>query len=178
MRATLEANSPQKQLEMLMDAIHLTSPRFDLDNLSNCLYCADEVVIIGRIANVESRYGQRKRAIEIYSQLLTLVLKRTPNHRRLPLIAYNYALCFALEKQWDKALEIADVGRKACLKQGHYHLFPGFLHIEANIYYLMGKPGESAELYQSAYYIYGAIGDTNNQNIVKTIAEERLNLLF
>lgn len=178
MRADLEAHSPQEQLEMLMDAIHLTSPRFDLDNLSSCLYCEDEVVIISKIAIVKSRYGQRKKAIDIYGQLLTLVLKRAPNHRRLPLIAYNYALCFALEKRWGKALEIAEFGRKACLKQGHYHLFPGFLHIEADCYYWMGKLSKSAESYPSAYYIYEAIGDTNNQNIVKTVAEERLNLLF
>lgn len=178
MRADLEAHSPRKQLEMLMDAIHRTSPRFDLDHLSSCLYCEDEVVIISRIAIVESRHGQRKKAIDIYRQLLTLVLKRTPNHSCLPLIAYNYTLYLALEKRWEEALKIAEFGREACLKQGHYHLFPGFLHIEADCYYWMGKLSKSAELYSSAYYIYGAIGDTNNQNVVKTVAEERLNLLL
>ena len=178
MKASLEVLPPQKQLEVLLEAIHLTSPRFDLDNLSNCLYCSNEVVIISRLAIAYSDCDQRSKTIDIYSQLLDLLLNRTPEHSHLPLVAHNYALYLTLEERLEEAVEIAELGRKTCLRQEHYHVLPRFLHIEAECYYLMSKPKRSAELYRSAYYIYGATMDTRNQKIVKNDAKKFLNLIL
>lgn len=176
MKATLETCPPQEQLEMLMKAIHLTSPRFDLDKIDNCLYCMNEVVIINKIAIRYFCCGQRGKAIDIYGQLLKLIQKRTPDHSYLSLIAYNYALYLASEKRWEDAAEISEIGRQVCIKQGNYRMLPGFLHIEAECYYFMGKISRSVELYLSAYHIYGAIMDTKNPEILKIDAKERCDL--
>lgn len=161
-----------------MEAIHLTSPRFDLEELSKCLYYRDEVAIISKIAITYTCCGQRWKTIDILGQLLTLVLKRTPDHSYLPLLANNYALQLALENRLEDALEISRLGRQACVKKGHYHLLPKFLHIEAECYYLAGDLNTSLELFRSAYYIYGAVMDTRNQEYLKTDAEERFQLVF
>ena len=175
-RATLEPYRPQEQLEMLMKAIRLTSPRFDSEKISNCLYCATEVVIINKIAIRYFFCEQREKALDIYEQLLKLILKRDPNHDCLHLITYNYALYLAEEKRWKEALEISALGREVCIKQGNYNTLPGFLHIEAESYYFMGESSRSISLHRSAYHLYGAIMDTRNQEVLKTDAKERFNL--
>lgn len=176
MKVTLETYPLQEQLEMLMKAIRLTSPRFDLEEISNCLYCTNEVAIINRIAIRHALCGQRRKALDIYGQLLKIVLKRTPDLSCLPLIPYNYALHLALEKRWEEALEISELGRQICIRQGSYCMFPGFLHIEAEGYYFMEEIERSVELYRSAYHIYGAIMDTKNQETLAIDAKERFNL--
>ena len=176
MRATLEPYSPQEQLEMLMRAIHLTVPRFDPEKISNCLYCRNEVVIINKIAIRYFFCGERKKSLDIYEQLLNLILKRDPNHDCLHLITYNYALYLAIEKRWKEALKISALGREICVKQGNYNTLPGFLHIEAGCYYYMGESSRSINLHRSAYHLYGAIMDTRNQEVLKTAAKERFDL--
>ncbi|MBD5148954.1 MAG: helix-turn-helix domain-containing protein [Oscillibacter sp.] len=177
-RVTLEVYPPQQQLEMLMKAIRLTSPRFNPDEIGNCLYCKNEVAIINQIAIRYALCGQRGKAIDIYSQLLKLVQKNAPNRDRLTLIAYNYALHLASEKRWEEALEISALGRQACIMQGNYRVIPGFLHIEAECYYFMEKLNRSLELYRSAYHIYGAVMDTRNQEVLITDVKDRFNLAW
>lgn len=177
LRVLLETHSSSEQLAMLMEAIRLTSPRFDLENLSSCLYCSEEVMTISQIAIYYVCHGQRRKAIDIYGQLLKLLQKRMPEHEQLHLIAYNYALYLAAEKRLEEALEISAIGRQNCIRQGYYSMLPKFLHIEAECHYLMGKIGKSLELYKSAYHIYGATIDTKNQSTLKADME-RFNLSF
>lgn len=177
-KTTVEVHSPQTQLEMLMQAIRLTSPRFDLEELRNCLYSADEVAIINKIAVRYALCGQRRKAVEIYEQLMKLVQKQTLSHSCLTLIAYNYALYLTKEKQLEEALEVSKLGRQACIRQGNYSVLPEFLHIEAECYYLMGKLDRSMESYRSAYYIYGATMNHRNQEILKAAIKERFNLIL
>ena len=177
-RATLETYSPQKQLEVLMKAIRLTAPQLDLDELDRCLYSTNEVAILNKIALRHSLCGQFRKAIDIYGQLLKLILKRTPKHSRLPLIDYHYALCLATENRWEEALEISALGRQSCIEQGNYAVLPGLLHIEAGCCYFMGKTDRSMELYRSTYHIYGAVMDTHNQDILRDEAKAHLNLVL
>lgn len=177
-QASLEDRSLQKRLEMMMSAIRRTSPRFDLNEIDKCLYCADEVIIISQVGRTYSDCGQPRKAIDIYRQLLKLVLKRTPNHKYLPVIAYNYARCLALEDRFEEALEITELGRQACVKQEHYYLLAKLLHLEAGCRYLTGEAGRSKELCRSAYHIYGALANAKDQEVLKTTAEMNLNLVF
>lgn len=170
--------SPQNRLEMFMEAICLTSPRFDLNEISKCLYCANEVIIISQIAAAYSDCGQPRKAIDIYEQLLKLVLKRDPNHEYIPLIAYNCARNLALERRLEEALEISELGRQACVKQEHYYLLAKLLHVEAECLYFTGEADRSKEFYRSAYHIYSAVANTKDQEILKYAAKKYLNLVF
>lgn len=178
MRTTLETYSPEKQLETLMKAIRLTVPQFDPEELDRCLYSTAEVVIINKIAIRYSLCGQTRKAIDIYGQLLKLVRKRLPGHIHLPLLAFNYARCLAVENRLEEALEISALGRQFCIEQGNYAVLPGLLHVEAGCCYFMGDLDRSAELHRSTYYIYGAVMDTINQDILKSNAKARFDLTF
>ena len=161
-----------------MEAIHLTSPRFDVDEINNCLYSADEVALVNKIAINYFRCEQNKKAIDIYEQLLKIVLKQTQNHKYIPLIASNYARYLGLENRLAEALEIAELGRQTCVKQEHYYLLPKFLHLKAMCYSLMGEDDRSAKLFQSAYHIYRATGNIGDLEALKVDAKDCLNLEF
>ena len=177
-RATVEEHPPQEQLAMLIDALRLTSPRFNPNRLDNCLYCEDELTLISQIAIRHALCGQRESAINIYQQLLELVQKRYPDHDCLHLIAYNYSLHLAGANRLDEALEISELGRCACIKHGYFCMLPRFLHIQVGCYYLMGKTSQSAELYRSAYHIYGATMNTKDQESLKRNFKEHSELIL
>ena len=61
---------PEKQIELLFQAIRLTVPQFDLDKIEWFLYSTDEVKIINQIGIAYSDDRQNEKAAEIYAQLL------------------------------------------------------------------------------------------------------------
>lgn len=169
-------HSRNKIMDMLLSAIRLTVPKFDLDEINRCLYSENEISLIIDIAVQHSRSGQRRKAIDILSQLIKMLQKRYPNHMRLSLAAYDYAIYLALERRYEESLEIVELGRTTAIKQKHYLSLPGFLHIEAECRYFMGEVGTSEKLYRSAYHMYKAIDDLDNLKILVQEAKERLNL--
>ena len=74
-------------MDMLLGAIRLTVPQFDLDEINRCLYSENEISLIIDIAVQYSRSGQRRKAEDILRQLIKMLQKRYPNHIRLPLAA-------------------------------------------------------------------------------------------
>ena len=64
-----------ERLELLMEAIRLTVPRFNLKEICERYYTTDEIRIINQIAATYAMAGQRNEAINIYDQLLNYVKK-------------------------------------------------------------------------------------------------------
>lgn len=168
----------EEQREMLIKSLQLTSPRFSLDAIDNCLYSTNEVAIINKIAVSYSRNGQRRKAIDIYNQLIKFLQKRVPSHSYLPLIAHNYAQYLGFENRLEESLEISELGRQLCVQKGQYYLLPRFLHIEAIIYHAMGEIDRSKDRYRSAYYIYEATMDKKSQELLRIKAKEQVNLVL
>lgn len=87
--------TPLEQIDLLMQAIQLTVPRFDLESIESFLYTRDEITIINQIGLAYSDAGQNKKAAEIYYQLLKYVRKHFKETITsigvLPLVLYNYA---------------------------------------------------------------------------------------
>ena len=171
-------HSSNEIMDMLLSAIRLTVPKFDLDEINRCLYSENEISLIIDIAIQYSRSGQRRKAEDILRQLIKMLQKRYPNHIRLPLAAYNYAIYLCLERRYEESLEMVELGRTTAIKQKHYLSLPGFLHIEAECRYFTGETEMSKKLYRSAYHIYKAIDDLGNLEILAQEAKERLNLTF
>lgn len=88
--------SPDEQLEMLMEAIRLTVPRFDLKRIASFSYTVEEIMLVNQIARIYANSGNRKKAIGISSQLLKYVEKNNAslNHypRQFCLVASNCAI--------------------------------------------------------------------------------------
>lgn len=170
----------EEQLDMLLEAIRLTVPRFDLEEINLDRYSIAETTVINQIARCYSHMGQKAKAIDIYRQLLKYIEK---NDQGLPkyanhfcLIAHNYAINLGLEKRYQECVEIAEQGRQVCVRYGDYQFLPGFLAILAECHYFMGEKLQSARRYMGACYIYDSIGEEHNLRIIQQEMKDRLNL--
>ena len=171
---------PREQIDMLMQAIRLTVPRFDLENIESFLYTNDEITIINQIGLAYSDDGQNKKAAEIYYQLLRYVRKHFKETitliGALPLVLYNYARVLDLCGRYEEGAELAQECRKACIQYGHYQELPRCLEIEAECRHFMGDEEISKELYYQSYYLCKVVEYQVGLEIVKKEAKEYLNL--
>ena len=178
MRATLGNYSFEKRLEMLLEAIRLTVPRFDADELSGRLYSLDETAIINQIAEAYSEAGQHEKAAGMFRQLLTYVQEHyqdvTQPSRYLSQAACSYAQELCLTGRYKNALEIAELGRKTCLDDGYYRSLPGLLAVMAECHYAQGEREQSRHLYCQAYYLYKETGNARGLAAVEEAARKRL----
>ncbi len=180
-----EGGSPyslDEQLELLMDAIRLTVPRFDPEEIGRSLYSLDEVKVINQIAGVYTEKGQHRIAAEILGQLLKYIQKHYQNILQsaghLPLVAHNYARVLQLCKRYEEAIEIAQLGRESCVKFGHYLVLPGLLHTMAICYHEIGQYEQSKELFYQAYYLYKAVDDKSGAVLLQADAKKYENIEF
>ena len=171
---------PREHIDMLMQAIRLTVPRFDLENIESFLYTKDEITIINQIGLAYSDDGQNKKAAEIYYQLLRYVRKHFKETitliGALPLVLYNYARVLDLCGRYEEGAELAQECRKACIQYGHYQELPRCLEIEAECRHFMGDEEISKELYYQSYYLCKVVEYQVGLEIVKKEAKEYLNL--
>ena len=160
---------PEK-LEMLFRAIRLTAPNFDIEEIHNGLYSIDEAKVINQIAQVYSNLGQHNQAIDIYYQLFKYIKKHFQNILQsgglLPLVAYNYARELDLVGRYADAIEIAQLGWKACTQYGQYHTLPSTIAMIAECFHFLGEDDKSKDYYRQAYYVYKAIGNTVDLQII------------
>ena len=167
-------------LFLLLEAIRLTSPKFDLDAIGRGLYTENEIKLINNIANCYTRAGRHYDAIDVLKPLLrylqTSMKNIPPNRAQIPLVAYNYARELEIVKRFDDAIEIGEYARRICIDYGVYTVLPDILMILAECHYHLGNHDKSAERYRQAYYIYKAIEDENNLAILRVEAKDFLGL--
>ena len=144
--------TPQEQIDLLMQAICLTVPCFDLGKIEQFLYSTDEIKIINQMGIAYSDDGQNEKAADIYDQLLKYVRKHFEEAITsvgiVPMIYFNYARVLDLCGHYQKGAELAAEGKKACLKYGHYQYLPHCLEIEAECCHFLGQDKKSAALYR------------------------------
>lgn len=172
--------SLEEKLQLLTDAIHMTVPRFELDEINSFLYTLNDVKIINQIALVYSAMGDHKKAADIYRQLLKYVEKHFENVLQsggyLPLVAFNYARELDLCKRYEEAIGIAELGWQSCINHGHYQFLPDMVAVMAECYFYLNDMEKSENLYKQAYYIYYAVNKSKKALNIKKEAKEHLNI--
>lgn len=172
--------SREEERQMLLQAIRLTCPSFDPEDIGRGLYTSREIKIINQLALVHVYAGEHMEAIEIYSQLYKYIRKHyrliPPTTAHFPMIAFNYARELGLIGQYEKSIEIAREGRQVCLDYGHYLYLSSLLSIFAECYYRLGDVEKSKDYYYQTYYVSKAIGDTSNSALIRQEAKHYLGL--
>lgn len=170
----------EEGLQMLLDAMHLTSPGFDLEHIGRGLYTENEIKLINNIAQCYIRAERHEEAIAILHQLLsylqTHLHKIPPNRTHIPLVAFNYARELEIIHRYNEATDIAEYARKICVDYGHYEFLPDIIAILAECCYHQGRLEESAELYKQSFYLYKVVDDSHNRAIIQTEAKQFLGL--
>ena len=172
----------EERWAMLLEALRLTVPKFDLERIEGRRYSVDETRLISQIAVTYSREGKHTKALEIYSQLFDYVRKNDDHLSNFAphftLIAHNYARELALCAHYQSAIEIAEQGRRVSVDYGHYQFFPGFLAAMGECYYQLGEEEKSKKLCVQAHYIYEALGDERNLALIDPDIKSRFQIEF
>ena len=174
--------SPEEKLDILLEALRTTVPNLDLEEINLGLYTLEETTLLNQIATAYAEMGQPKKAIDIYRQLLKYVQKHYSEMSRyagkLSLIAHNYTRRLVQVGHYNDAIEVAELGRKACAEYAHYQSLPGLLHLLGSCYFYKGDQEKCKEYYQCAYHIYKAIGNNSDRLCLEKDAKERLGIEF
>lgn len=164
------------QRQMLMQALELTCAGINLENMSGFLLGEDETKIINQIAITYSEEGKHRQAIEIYRQLIRYVESHFPDCEvrqvMLPLTAYNYSRLLGLERRYEEAIEVAELGRQCCVKYNKCRMLGGLLLNIACCLHELGKDEESRKIMQQSYYAYLIMEDLISCEVVQKYAEE------
>lgn len=185
-RATLgRADGPyssEECLSILLEALRLTVPKFDPENIGSRRYSLDETRLINQIALAYSNAGDHIRALDLYGQLFDYVHKhddRLSNYAaHLTLIAHNYAQELALLKYCHRAIDVAEEGKRISVNYGYYLFLPGFLAILGECYYLLGEKETSKKLCVQAHYLYEILDDERNLRLIDPDIRARFDLEF
>ncbi len=176
-------DGPYSQAEeqaLLLEAIRLTSPSFDPDNIGKGLYTKNEIKIINQLALSYVYRNQHMEAIEIYSQLFKYIRKHfqkiPPTQGCLTLVAFNYSRELGMIHQYEKAIEIAEIGRQVCLDYDDYSSMPGLLSVLAESWHYLGDDEKSRDLYYQTYYLCKVIGDDDNAQATLADAKAQLGI--
>lgn len=172
----------EERLSMLMEALRLTIPRFDLKKVGTHRYSVDETEIINQIAGTYSAAGEHEKALGIYRQLLDYTRKdmdQLPNYApHLTLCAYNHARELVLCEYYHEAIQAAEEGKQISINYVYYQFFPSLLALLGECYYQVGELEQSRERYLQAHYIYEALGDQRNLKIIDPDIRERFGIEF
>ena len=174
--------SQAEQLELLLRAICLTIPQFQMEAISSFLYTFEEAKIINHIAGIYSNSDQLEKAIFIYEQLLNYIRLHyqeiLTENGLLPLVLHNYARALALNKQYRESIRIAEDGWQSCIRYGHHQFLPGYFAIMGECYHFIGDDIQSKKFYTFAYYLYNALGNKRNLSAVVKESKEYISLEF
>lgn len=175
--------SLEEKLELLLEALRLTVPNLDLEEINLCLYSMEETTLLNKIAVTYAQMAQQKKAIDIYRQLLKYVQKHYCEEMsryagKFALIACNYTNVLFMAGRYDDALEVAELGRKICVEYPHYQFLPGILDLMGGCYFYQGDLDKCKEYYRDAYCLYKIIGDDHNRLLLEKAAKDRLGLEF
>lgn len=172
--------SQKECLNMLLCALRLTVPNFNLEKLSVRRYSMQETQIFNQIAGTYSRSGDHPQALRLYEQLFAYVSKHddclSTYAPHFTLIAHNYARELGLSKYYHESVEIAEQGRRVSVKYGYYQFLPGFLYIAGEGYYHLGEERKSKKLMVRAHYLYEELEDERNLRLIDQDIKNWFNL--
>ena len=165
-----------EKLDMLFEAIRLTSPNFDIDAICDGLYSVDEVKVINQIALIYSQLEQREKVIDIYRQLLAYIENHFQNTGQFgslfSLVAFNYARELDLVGRYTEAIEVSEINWKACVQYEAYYYLPSTIAIIAECYHFLNQDEKSKAYYKQAFYLFKAIDNKRSLRIITDEAKK------
>lgn len=168
------------QRKMLIHALELTCPGISMENMGSFLLGEDEAKIINQIAITYSEEGNRRQAIEIYRQLIRYVQSHFAGCEigqvMLPLTAYNYSKVLGMEGRYEEAIEIAELGRRCCVRHNKCRFLGGLLLNIACCLHELGEDEKSRELLIDSYYTSKAMERVKSCEVIKQYAKENLGI--
>ena len=174
------------QRRMLLDALDITHPDFDLEKVERCLLSIEDIKSLNQIAITYSETGDRRFAIRIYEQLLRYPGQNLLNIDVLlsvvPMLHYNCSRLLGLEKRFEEELEVAQTGYEICVKYNKARMMGGLLLNMACALHELGRQEESKQVFVDSYYAHRLMKNFKScqliQDYVKKIYNTELRQLI
>ncbi|MGN0707270.1 MAG: helix-turn-helix domain-containing protein [Faecalibacterium sp.] len=176
--------SPQEKYQLSLQALRITVPQFELDEIGRFLYTTEEIKLINQLSVVHSQMGDNEKAADISHQLLEYIQKYFSEDAScvtigmLPLVLYQYVRALDLCGRYEEAASFSLYGQQMCVRYQHYQFLNNFLEIRAESLHFLGRDAESAELYRQAYYISRTFGIASDIRNRRAEAKKYLGLIF
>lgn len=169
------AYTPEEQIRMLTDAIHLTHTRFDIHEIGQGLYSTDEIKLINQLATAYILGGHHAQAIEILSQLYAYIKlhfsSATLTRAAAGMVCFNYANELYTTKQYPCAAALAEEGVELVRNCASTQSLPELIGLLAECYHFMGNDEKSRDLFYQAYYLMKTF--RKEQNLRNLIADAK-----
>ena len=153
----IEYDSDEK-ISMLLDALRMTSPRCDLDEINKGFYGINEIKIINQIALTYSDNNEYCKAADIYNQILKYALNHyKTRHGTDPiiiLIAYNYSRVLYQQNRFSEAIEVAELGWENSIILGRSSYLGSLMMMIGLSYINLDQLSKGLEFLEHAYHIY------------------------
>lgn len=168
------------QRQMLLDALDITHPDFDLEKIERCLLSIEDIKSLNQIAITYSETGDRRFAIRIYEQLL-----RYPSQNLLsidallgvvPMLHYNCSRLLGLEKRFEEELEVAQTGYEICVKYNKARMMGGLLLNMACALQELGRDEESKKKFAESYSAHYLMMDLKSCELIKEHVKKTYNM--
>lgn len=121
----------EEQRQMLLEALQISCPGIDPEHLQGHLLGEEEGKLLNQIAITYSESGERRRAIEIYRQLMDYIQTHQVGTETgavlLPLVAYNYSRLLGRERRYEECIEVAEIGRQCCIMYNKCKMLGGLI---------------------------------------------------
>lgn len=168
------------QREMLIQSLELTEPGIRTKDINSFLFGEEEMKILNQIAITYAEEENRPKAIAMYR----FVMKYLQSHFvdgeiravALPLIAYNYSRYLGLEHRYEEAIEVAEQGRRCCIRYNKCRMLGGLLLNLGCCYHDIGQEEKSREMIVCAYNAYEVMEKYRSAKKVKEYAREMLGI--
>lgn len=170
------------QRQMLMQALDMTHPNFDLEKIERCLLSIEDMKSLNQIAITYSETGDRRFAIRIYEQLMKYPRNRLFNNEALltvtPMLCYNFSRLLGRERRYEEELEIAQYGYDISLKYDKARSLGGLLLNMGCALHELGRDEESKEKLIDSYYAYRLINNKKSCALVANYAKGKYDIIL
>ncbi|MDO5096572.1 MAG: helix-turn-helix transcriptional regulator [Peptostreptococcaceae bacterium] len=161
---TLQKNVDERALQKFIDAIRLTTPKFELENYREAMYSPFEVRILMNIGFCFQRMGENDKYFEIISFCMDCV---SENDKIYPKICHNLAGAYRRRNDFQKALELTELGIAASQRKGYYNGLGILYYGKAHCEYALGM-----ENFRKSYYfaetLFEAFGQKDALQIIRS----------
>ena len=178
----IEGESPKKVIKELEGALQVTKPNYKSgEEKIKGLLTYNEIVIITNIANNYAKSGDNEKALNILwgvkEYMETHVLDERERVKKYQMVVFDISNILLVEKRYDEAIELCDVGIQRSKENNRLRLFPYFLANKG--FALLGK-GEEEQAYrqlQKSYHVWDAMDNEEECERLVQYLKEKWNFI-
>ncbi len=152
-----------KEEQRLIDGIRLSDPSFSPEQNSNRVYNLDEFQLLLRLGAHYLETRRNGQALLYFQNLYAFVEEKkdslSPYARYGSPAAYYLSSCLYESGEYEKAMTIADQGRRDAVYYVYSAYLPGLLLVEARCAHRLRDDLHSILYYLETYYLSVSIGD-------------------